>query len=116
MAPDFERLARMPWPIACCASSGTRLLSSALAFSCSRCASGTDEDIGELRPGIGGAHIDNADRLNAGLRRFDPEQGRGLTALDTAPEFALGGDNEVLVKRIGMGGDLDPFAAAGDHR
>ena len=25
MAPDFERLARMPWPIACCASSGTRL-------------------------------------------------------------------------------------------
>ena len=39
MAPDFERLARMPWPIACCASSGTKLLSSALAFSCSRCAS-----------------------------------------------------------------------------
>ena len=36
MAPDFERLARTPWPIACCASSGTRLLSSALACSCSR--------------------------------------------------------------------------------
>jgi hypothetical protein len=39
MAPDFERLARMPWPNACCASSGTKPLSSALALSCSRCAS-----------------------------------------------------------------------------
>ena len=35
MAPDFERLARMPWPIATLASSGTSLLSSALACSCS---------------------------------------------------------------------------------
>ena len=77
---------------------------------------GADEDVGELRPGIGGAHIDNADRLNAGPWRFDPEQGRGLTALHAAPEFPLSGDNQVLVKRIGMGGDLDPFAAASDHR
>ncbi len=38
MAPDFERLARTPWPIACWTSSGIRLLSSALACSCSRCA------------------------------------------------------------------------------
>ena len=36
MAPDFERLARTPWPIASLASSGIRPLSSALAFSCSR--------------------------------------------------------------------------------
>jgi hypothetical protein len=35
MAPDFERLAQMPWPIATLASSGTSLLSSALACSCS---------------------------------------------------------------------------------
>ena len=38
MAPDFERLARTPWPMASLASSGIRLLSSALACSCSRCA------------------------------------------------------------------------------
>jgi hypothetical protein len=36
MAPDFERLARTPWPMACCASSGIRFLSSALACSCCR--------------------------------------------------------------------------------
>ena len=36
MAPDFERLARTPWPIASLASSGTRPLSSAFACSCSR--------------------------------------------------------------------------------
>ena len=77
---------------------------------------GADEDAGELRPSIGGAHIDNADRLDARLRRLDPEQGRGLTALHTAPELPLSGDNEVLIERIGMGGDLHPFAAAGDHR
>ena len=77
---------------------------------------GADEDVGELRPGIGGAHIDNADRLNARPWRVDPEQGRGLTALHTAPELPLRGDNEVLIERIGMGSDLDPFAAAGNHR
>lgn len=36
MAPDFDRLARTPWPIACCASWGIRVFNSALAFSCSR--------------------------------------------------------------------------------
>ena len=36
IAPDFERLARRPWPKACCASAGTRLFNSALAASCSR--------------------------------------------------------------------------------
>ena len=71
---------------------------------------------GELRPGIGGAHVDNAHRLNARLRRLDPKQGRGLAAFDTAPEFPLGGDDEVLVERIGVGLDLDPFAAAGNDR
>lgn len=38
MAPDLERLARSPWPIASFASSGMRALSSALACSCSACA------------------------------------------------------------------------------
>ena len=117
MAPDFERLARTPWPMACLASSGTRLLSSALACSCSRCADRVrDKDRGKLRPGIGGAHIDNAHRLDPRPRRLDAEQARGLAALDAAPEFPLGGDDQVLVERIGMGRDLDPLAAAGDHR
>src|SRR5262249_13717192 len=35
-APDFERLARIPWPMASLASSGISALSSVLAFSCSR--------------------------------------------------------------------------------
>src|SRR6516162_3262598 len=38
-APDFERLARTPYPIASLASSGISPLSSALAFSCSMWAS-----------------------------------------------------------------------------
>ena len=45
MAPDFERLARMPWPMASLASSGIRLLSSALACSCSRWADRVREKI-----------------------------------------------------------------------
>ena len=77
---------------------------------------GPGEDHGKLRPGIGRAHIDDAHRLNARLRRLDPEQSRGFAALDTAPELALRGDDQVLVERIGMGRDLDPLAAAGDHR
>jgi hypothetical protein len=47
-------------------------------------------------------------------RRLDPEEARGLATLHTPPELPLGRDNEVLVKRIGVGGDLDPFAAAVD--
>ena len=49
-------------------------------------------------------------------RRVDPEQGRGLAALDAAPELAFGGHNEVLIKWIGITSDLDPFAPAGYHR
>jgi hypothetical protein len=32
------------------------------------------------------------------------------------PELPLGRDDKVLIKRIGMGGDLDPLAAASDDR
>jgi hypothetical protein len=74
------------------------------------------KDCGEIRPGIGGAHIDNANRIHARSRRLDPKQGRGLATLDAAPELAFGGDNEVLVQRIGMGGDFHPFATASDNR
>jgi hypothetical protein len=40
----------------------------------------------------------------------------GLAGFDAAPEFPLGGNNEVLVKRIGMGLDFNPLAASGDDR
>ena len=77
---------------------------------------GAAEDAGKFRPGIRGTHVDNPDRFDARLGRLDPEEARGLAALDAAPELPLGRDDQMLVERIGMGGDLDPFAAAGDHR
>ena len=78
--------------------------------------SGPREDRREFRPGVRRAHIDNAHGLDARFGRLDSEQGRGLTILDTAPELPLSGDDQVLVERIGMGRDLNPLAAAGDHR
>src|SRR5262249_39571981 len=78
--------------------------------------SGAAEDSGKFRPGIRGAHVDDPHRFDAWLGRFNTKQSRGLAALDTAPELPLGGDNEVLIKRISMGSNFDPFAAAGDHR
>ena len=51
-----------------------------------------------------------------GLGGSIPNKRGRLTALDAAPEFLLGGEQEVLVERIGRDGDLDPFAAPGDDR
>ena len=73
------------------------------------------EQVGKFCPGVRGAHVDNPNGFDPRLRWFDPEEARGLAALDTTPEFAFGRDNKMLVERIGMGGDLDPFAAAGDY-
>ena len=102
MAPDFERLARTPWPIASLASSGIRPFSSALARSCSRKACpGRAEQPGKLRPGIGCAHVDDPDGFDPRPRRLDAEQARGLAALDAAPELLLRRKQEVLIERIG---------------
>jgi hypothetical protein len=77
------------------------------------CVPGADKDACEISPGIGGAHIDHANGLNPRFRRVEAEQGRELAALDTAPALLFRADNEVLMeRRIGMGLDLDPFAAA----
>jgi hypothetical protein len=70
----------------------------------------------EFRPGVGGAHIDNTDRLDARFWRVDPKQARRLATLDAAPERLLGGNDEVLVERIGANFDLYPLAAASNHR
>src|SRR5580693_1597308 len=60
--------------------------------------SGPRKDRSELHPGIRGAHVDNAYRLDARLRRLNAEQRRRLAALDTAPELPLSGDDQVLVE------------------
>src|SRR6516162_9399518 len=45
------------------------------------------EQSSKFAPGIRGAHIENPDGLDAGFWWFDTEEPRGLSALDTAPEF-----------------------------
>ena len=97
MAPDFERLARMPWPIASLASSGIRVFNSALDRSCSTKATGSSGIRGEFGPGIGRAHIDDPYRLDSWPRRLDSEQARGLAILDAAPELLLRGQQQVLI-------------------
>ena len=87
MAPDFERLARMPWPIASLASSGISAFSSAFERSWSRKACRVAEQTGKFRPGVRGAHVDNPNRFDPGLWWLDTKQARGLAALDTAPEL-----------------------------
>src|SRR5580692_880026 len=74
---------------------------------------GPRENRSKLRPGIGGAHVDDADGLDAGLWRLDPEQPRWLATLHAAPELPLGRHNQMLIERVGMGGDLDPLSAPG---
>src|SRR5579862_303215 len=60
---------------------------------------GPGKHCSKLCPSIGRAHVNDAHRLNPRLWRLDPEQPRGLTALDTAPELPLRRDDEVLVER-----------------
>src|ERR1700722_11371665 len=87
---------------------------SALVFEKSQVCS--SKRAGEFCPGIGSAHIDSTDRCYPGLRWLDAEEGRRLAALNAAPKLPLGGDNQMLIKRIGRHLNLDPLAAAGNHR
>jgi hypothetical protein len=41
---------------------------------------------------------------------------RDLGDLDTAPEFLLSGEQEVLIERISWDAHFDPFTPAGDDR
>src|SRR5438067_2359340 len=77
--------------------------------------SGGAEDSGKLGPGIRAAHVDDPDGFDPRVWRLNTKEARRLAALATAPELARGRDDKMLVERIRMGGDLDPFAAAGDH-
>ena len=67
------------------------------------------EEACELRPGIGLAHVDDANRFDPRPRRLDAIGARRLTGLNAAPEPALGRDQKVLVERVGRDGHLDPF-------
>ena len=70
---------------------------------------GIAEDPGKFGPGIRGAHINNTDCFDPRLWRLNTKQVRRLAALDAAPEFPLSRDDEMLIMRIRMGGNLDPF-------
>jgi hypothetical protein len=73
-APDFDRFAFTPCPMASLASSGIKALSSLLARSWSRKAPRVLEERGELRPGIRRTHIDDADGLDAWTRRLGQDE------------------------------------------
>jgi len=51
-------------------------------------------------------HIHNSNGL-VSWRWLHAKEARGLAALDTAPEFPLAGNDQGLMERTGMGGDLD---------
>src|SRR5262249_15682975 len=78
--------------------------------------SGAAEYSGKLGPGVRAAHIDNSDCLDSGLWWVDAKEARGLATLDAVPELAFSRDNQMLIERVGVGDDFDPFAAAGNHR
>lgn len=75
---------------------------------------GLTEDGGELRPGVGGSHVDDADGLNPGLWGLVVEEMRPLAGFDGSPERALGGEQDGLVDRVGFDGDFSPLAVTGD--
>ena len=78
--------------------------------------SSTAEDAGEFGPGIGRAHVDDPHRINAGPRRIDAEEARGLAILNAPPEFLFRGQQEVLIEGVRGQLDLDPFATTGNDR
>ena len=76
--------------------------------------SGSSERAGKIRPTVRRAHIDHPNRLKPRPGRLDTEQPGCLAVLNTAPEFLLCGDQEVLVERIGVNSELNPFSAPGN--
>jgi hypothetical protein len=59
MAPDFERLARTPWPKASLTSSWHQRLELRLGpLMVERGGAGLPLQVGKFRPGVGAAHVD----------------------------------------------------------
>jgi hypothetical protein len=111
MAPDFERLARTPCPdrlLGILRHEPLQLGLGPLMLQIGQ--AGLREDAGQLGSGIRRAHVDNADRLDLGLGRIDPEELRHLAVFHTAPELSLRRDHQMLLERVRMRHDLDPLA------
>ena len=87
IAPDFERLARMPCPEASLASSGTS--SSALLWRARAPVRRPGPHIGggKLRPGDWTTHIDDPDGLDPRPRRLDAKQARGFAGRTQRQNF-----------------------------
>src|SRR5262249_49949365 len=77
---------------------------------------GAPKHASELRPGIGGAHVDDPYRFDPRAGRLEAKQSRRLATLNAAPELFLGREQEMLVEGIGRDADLHPLAASGDNR
>src|SRR5215472_19084355 len=79
-------------------------------------AAGAAEQRGKLRPGIRGAHVDDADRLDTRSRRLGVNDVGSFAGLDAPPEFFLRRNKDTQIERVHGDRDLDPLAAAGDDQ
>src|SRR5262249_8145554 len=77
-------------------------------------ASSIAEERGELSPGIGRAHIDGADGLDAWPRRLGIDEMGHFAGLHAAPELLFRRDQDAEIERVHGDCGLDPFAASGD--
>src|SRR4029453_4300265 len=74
---------------------------------------GVAEQRRELRPRVGRAHIDDADRLDAWTRGLGHHEVGDFARLYTAPELLFRGNEDTKVEWVHGNRDLDPFAATG---
>src|ERR1700730_990955 len=79
-------------------------------------APGVAEERGKLGPGVGRAHIDDADGLDAWTRRLGQDKVGDFAGLHTAPEFLFRRHEDAEIKWVHGNRDLYPFAPASDDR
>src|SRR6516164_3908203 len=79
-------------------------------------ASGVAEERGKLGPGVGRAHIDDADGLDARPRRLGQDEVADFARLYTAPELLFRRHEDAEIEWVHGNRDLHPFAAPGDDR
>src|SRR5439155_20019982 len=115
-APLFDRLARIPCPTASLASSGSNFLRSAFAASCSW-------NAGLVRRYTAANSAQELEALISTTRTASKRgrggstpNRRGVSPFCTQRQNFFGCDQKMLVQRIGVDGNFDPFAAAGDDR
>ncbi len=60
---------------------------------------GRAEERCELGPGVGFAHVDDANRLDPQPRRLEAIWARDFAGLNAAPESALGGDQSAVTRK-----------------